>query len=258
MSADSSDPELIEIDLNADVGEGFEGDDEVLDVVTSCSIACGGHAGDHMTMVETVRLAIAKHIVVGAHPGYPDWESFGRKRGFLEGDALYDSLATQLAALAEICAEMGTILLHVKPHGALYNDAVVNQELADIVARVTLEFSSAATLIGMAGSALQQAAERHGLEFLPEGFADRAYEADGTLVPRNEPGAVHTDTIVAANQAVRIAKQNLVIVRDGSSVEVAARTLCIHGDMPGAARTARAIREALEHNEVLVRAYQIR
>ena len=247
---------MIEIDLNADVGEGFEGDDEVLDVVTSCSIACGGHAGDHMTMVETVRLAIAKHIVVGAHPGYPDRENFGRKSGYLAGDALYDSLKAQVAALAEICAPLGAILSHVKPHGALYNDAVVNQELAEIIAKVTLEFSSAATLIGMAGSALQQAAERHGLEFIPEGFVDRAYEADGTLVPRNEPGAVHTDTIVAANQAVRIAEQNLVIARDGSSVEVAARTLCIHGDTPGAARAARAVRKELERKKVLVRAYQ--
>lgn len=211
-----------------------------------------------MTMVETVRLALKHDVVIGAHPGYPDRENFGRKSGYLAGDALYDSLKAQVAALAEICAQLGAILSHVKPHGALYNDSAVNQELAEIIAKVTLEFSSCPTLMGMADSAMQIVAEQQDLNFIPEGFVDRAYASTGMLVPRGEPDAVHTDVNAATNQAAMIAETNTAIACDGSRIEVAAETLCIHGDTPGAARAARAIRKALERKKVLVRAYQNR
>lgn len=257
MSADGSAPELIEIDLNADVGEGCKSDKALLCVVTSCNVACGGHAGDDMTMAETVRLALKYDVVVGAHPGYPDRDNFGRVSGYLDGVMLVDSLKEQVASLGKICTRLGAKLSHVKPHGALYIDAITKYELADAIANVTAEISGNPALMGIAGSALQMAAERYYLEFIPEAFADRAYEADGLLVPRSEPGAVHTDMNVVVNQAVHIAEHKLVIARDGSPVDVAARTLCIHADTPGAARMACTIREALEHNEVLVRAYQI-
>lgn len=249
---------MIEIDLNADIGEGFDGDEELLGIVTSCSIACGGHAGDNVTMTETVRLALSNGVAIGAHPGYPDRENFGRTSGYLAGNELFESLTAQVATLAEICAPLGAILSHVKPHGALYNDAVDDRELADIVARVTAEAPGALALMGMAGSAMQSAARQYDIAFIAEGFADRAYAVDGTLLPRSEPGAVHTDVSVTATQAAHIVEQNKVISCDGSLIKVVAETLCIHGDTPGAAQAARAIRNILESNGVSVRAYPIR
>ena len=249
---------MIEIDLNADLGEGCGSDEELLGIVSSCNIACGGHAGDHATMIETVRLALENGVTIGAHPGYPDRENFGRESGYLKGDALYESLAAQVTTLAEICAPLGATLSHVKSHGALYNDALDDRELANIIARVTAEAPGAPTMIGMAGSAMQSAAQQHDVEFIAEGFVDRAYEADGTLVSRNEPGAIHTDLNVATTQAARIAQQGEVTARDGGVIKVAAKTLCIHGDTPGAAQAARAVHKALESNGVSVRAYPIR
>jgi len=249
---------MIEIDLNADLGEGSDGDEELLGIVTSCSIACGGHAGDNVTMTETVRHALSNGVAIGAHPGYPDRENFGRTSRYLNGNELLESLAAQVTILAEVCAPLGAILSHVKPHGALYNDAVNDREIADIVARVTAEIPSAPALIGLAGSAMQSAARQCDIQFIAEGFADRAYEVDGTLVPRSEPGAVHTDVNVTSTQAARIVEQNEVIARDGSAIEVMAETLCIHGDTLVAAQAALAIRNILESNGVSVRAYPIR
>lgn len=249
---------MIEIDLNADLGEGCDSDEELLGIVSSCSIACGGHAGDDATIVETVRLALANGVAIGAHPGYPDRKNFGRESGYLAGDALYESLTEQVTRLADICAPMGAILSHVKPHGALYNDALDDSKLANIIARVTAEAWGAPAMMGMADSAMQSAAQQRDLEFIAEGFVDRAYEVDGTLVPRSEPGAVHTDLNVATMQAARIAEQGEVTARDGSVIKIVAETLCIHGDTPGAAVAARAVRNVLESNGVSVRAYSIR
>lgn len=242
------------IDLNADLGEGCDGDEELLGIVSSANVACGGHAGDAETMAATIRLAVVNGVSVGAHPGYPDREGFGRVSGFLEGDQLYESLTGQVRALADIAAPLGARLSHVKPHGALYNDAVSNRELADIIARVTAEAPGSPALMGMAGSAMQAAAEQHELEFIAEGFVDRAYEPDGTLVPRTEPNAVHADLNVATTQALRLAQDSEVTACDGSVISVTAETLCIHGDTPGAAEAARAVRTVLESQGVEVRA----
>ncbi|MCH9693417.1 MAG: LamB/YcsF family protein [Gammaproteobacteria bacterium] len=246
------------IDLNADLGEGDAFDSELLEIVTSCNIACGGHAGDAASMAQTLHAAIANNVAAGAHPAYPDREGFGRVSGFLSGSALYESLTRQVTALADTAAQIGTRLTHVKPHGALYNDAVHNKELAEIVARITSECPGSLALVGMAGTQLESAADRHGLQFIAEAFVDRAYEADGTLVPRAEPGAVHSDLSVATTQATRLAIDGEVTARNGEVISVAADSLCIHGDTPGAADSARAVRDVLQSNGVEIRAVQKR
>lgn len=249
---------MAEIDLNADLGEGAPYDEELLTIVSSANIACGGHAGDATTMAETVRMAIANGVAVGAHPGYPDKEGFGRESGYLRGDALYESLTHQVTALADIAAELGARIEHVKPHGALYNDAVRERELADIIARVAAEAPGNPAFVGMANTELENAANAHGLAFIAEAFVDRAYESDGTLVSRKEPGAVHEELNVATTQAVRLAEEGMTTARDGTQVAVRADTLCIHGDTPGAAEKARAVRDVLESHGVVIRAKTMR
>jgi len=246
------------IDLNADLGEGDPHDEELLQIVSSANVACGGHAGDTETMVQTIRSAIANGVAIGAHPGYPDREGFGRQSGFMTGDALYESLTVQVTALADMAAQMGARLAHVKPHGALYNDAVKDSDLADIIARVTAETPGDLAFVGMANTELELAAERHGLRFIAEAFVDRAYEPDGTLVSRKEPGAVHEDMAVATTQAVRLAEDGRVTARNGDEIAVRADTLCIHGDTPGAAEKAKAVRDVLESHEVEIRAQTLR
>ena len=249
---------MTSIDLNADLGEGDPYDEELLQIVSSANVACGGHAGDVESMAQTVRSAIANGVAIGAHPGYPDRDGFGRQSGFMTGDALYESLTDQVTSLADTAAQMGARLAHVKPHGALYNDAVRARDLADIIARVTAEAPGEPAFVGMANTELELAAERHGLRFIAEAFVDRAYEPDGTLVSRKEPGAVHEDMAVATTQAVRLAEDGRVTARNGDQVDVRADTLCIHGDTPGAAEKARAVRDVLETHGVEIRAQTLR
>ena len=243
------------IDLNADLGEGDAYDEALLKIVSSCNVACGGHAGDRDSMAATVRAAMINGVSVGAHPGYPDREGFGRVSGFLAGQALYESLTEQLSTLADIAAQLGTRLTHVKPHGALYNDAISDRVLADVIARVIAELHGDAVFVGMANTELQAAADRHGLGFIAEAFVDRAYEADGTLVSRLEPGAVHGELFVITSQAVGLAEAGRVTARNGAVIEVAADTLCIHGDTPGAAEAARAVRDVLESHGIEIRSH---
>ena len=249
---------MASIDLNADLGEGDPYDEDLLRIVSSANIACGGHAGDAESMARTIRSAIANGVAVGAHPGYPDQDGFGRQSGFMQGDALYESLTDQVTALADLAAQLGARVAHVKPHGALYNDAVHDQDLADIIARVTAEAPGAPAFVGMANTELERAAKHHGLRFVAEAFVDRAYEADGTLVSRKEPGAVHENLAVATTQAVRLAEDGQVTARNGDEVSVRADTLCIHGDTPGAAEKAQAVRDVLESHGVEIRAQTLR
>ncbi|MCP4299672.1 MAG: 5-oxoprolinase subunit PxpA [Gammaproteobacteria bacterium] len=249
---------MARIDINADLGEGDPYDVELLGIVSSCNIACGGHAGDTQSMKKAVQAAIKNGVAIGAHPAYPDPKGFGRQSGFLAGDALYQSLTEQVAALQDIATQFGAQLTHVKPHGALYNDAIADRELADIIGRVTAEAPGAPKLIGMANTELQLAADRHGLVFVAEAFVDRAYEADGTLVSRSEPGAVHSVLSVATTQAVGLAVSGRVTARNGDVIDVRADTLCIHGDTPGAAEAARAVRDVLESHGVEIRAHSMR
>ncbi len=247
---------MASIDLNADLGEGDPFDEELLQIVSTCNIACGGHTGDVQSMTATVRTALVNGVAVGAHPAYPDRAGFGRTSGFLDGDALYESLSEQVRSLDDIAAQLGAKLIHVKAHGALYNDAVENSALADVIARVTAEAPGMPALVGMANTDLERAAERHGLVFIAEAFIDRAYEPDGRLVSRTEPGAVHSELAVITTQAVSLAKSGQVTSRNGDVIKVTADTLCIHGDTPGAAEKARAVRDVLENRGVEIRAVQ--
>ena len=228
------------IDLNADLGEGDAYDSELLEIVSSCNVACGGHAGDAETMRITVAAAIKNGVSIGAHPSYPDREGFGRRSGFMTGDALRDSLVTQINSLISIAAEQGVSISHVKPHGALYNDAVNDRELADAIATAIVAAVPEAAFVGLPNSELQKAAAASGLDFIGEGFIDRAYQDNGQLVPRSQPGAVHDSLELVLPQAI-----SLVDTVD---------TLCIHGDTPGAAGVAKAVRDALLEKGVQIRA----
>ncbi len=228
------------IDLNADLGEGDPYDLELLRIVSSCNIACGGHAGDEETMRVTVLFALENRVSIGAHPSYPDREGFGRRSGYLSGEELLASLTAQIGALNSIVIEAGATLSHVKPHGALYNDAVNDRELADIIARAIGATVPDAAFVGLPKSELQNAAVERGMAFVAEGFIDRAYQANGQLVPRSEPGAVHESLALVLPQAVSLVGK--------------ADTLCIHGDTPGAADVAAAVRQELEKHGVEIRA----
>ena len=245
---------MTSIDMNADLGEGAGTDAELLTIVSSCNVACGGHAGSAQTMAETISSAIANGVAVGAHPGYPDREGFGRRNHFMDGEALYESLTEQVTNLADIAASLGAELRHVKPHGALYNDAVKSPALADIIARVTAEAPNAPALVGQPDTELERAAKEHGIEFIAEGFIDRAYEPDGRLVSRSEPAAVHADINTITTQAVSLAKDQTVTARSGEIVKVRTDSLCIHGDTDGAVSAARAVRDVFEQRGINVHA----
>jgi UPF0271 protein len=251
----------VRIDLNADVGE-WTGDDParetdaaLMALVTTVNVACGAHAGDVTTMDATVELAERHGLAIGAHPGYPDREGFGRSQLDLGPDALRTTLVEQLEALAAICAARGAALTHVKPHGALYHAAATDPELAQLVARVVRDVDPRIALFGPPGSALVEAAWDAGLRGVPEGFADRAYEPDGSLRARSLPGAVHDEPEMIASQAIHLATRQGVSATDGTWIEVPATTVCLHGDTPGIVASARAVREALESVSVDVRRF---
>lgn len=233
------------IDLNADLGEGAPDDDALLGIVTSCSIACGGHAGDATSMRQTLIAARERGVAAGAHPSYPDREGFGRRGGFLSAAELSGTVVSQLAAIRGIAEEEAVKLAHVKPHGALYNDAAADAGLADALCDAVIAAAPDLALIGPPASQLEASARQRGLRYWREGFVDRAYTDRGTLAPRSEPGAVYSDPIRAAAQALSIARDGQAVAMSGKSVVVPAATLCIHGDSPGAVNMALAVRAAL-------------
>ncbi|MDH3305204.1 MAG: 5-oxoprolinase subunit PxpA [Gammaproteobacteria bacterium] len=245
---------MVSIDINADLGEGEASDADILRVVSSCNIACGGHAGDTASMQATVTAAIANGVAIGAHPSYPDREGFGRRSGFTAESDLRATLVKQIRSLSDIVSEHGAALHHVKPHGALYNDACADAELADVVAEAVLDACDGVYLVGPPNSELQLAAGRRGLPYLAEAFVDRAYLADGRLVPRAEPGAVHRSLSAIVAQAISLARDHAVTSIDGRTVSLSADTVCVHGDTPGAAEAARAVRHALEQQGIEIRA----
>jgi len=248
------------IDLNADIGEGFGAwtmgaDEALLEHVTSANVACGFHAGDPSVIDRTVALAARAGVAIGAHPSHFDLRGFGRREikaapGEVESDVLY-----QVGALAAFAFAHGASLRHVKPHGALYNQAADDPELAAGIARGAARASRELVLVGLAGSAaMRRAAEAGGLRFAAEAFVDRAYHSTGRLVARSRPGAVVSDPAAAAAAAVRLARDRVVLSIDGGELAVEADTLCLHGDNPNALGVARAVREALERAGVSVQA----
>jgi UPF0271 protein len=246
-----------QIDLNADVGESFGawrlGDDErLIPLVSSVNIACGAHAGDPSTITRTVRLAVAHGAAIGAHPGYPDLAGFGRRDLEMAPYELAATLIAQVGAVQAIASSEDATVRHVKPHGALYNRAARDEGLAAAVADAIARLDRDLLLVGLAGSALLAAGRAAGLAVLGEGFADRAYEADGSLRDRRTPGAV-LDPVAAAAQAVSIARDRCVVATDGTRVVVEADTVCVHGDGAQAVETATAVRAALEAAGIAVR-----
>ena len=246
------------IDLNADVGESAaEGPDDIdsvlVTLVTSVNVACGVHAGNPSMLRRSVRLAAAAGAAVGAHPGFADPVGFGRRELHLAPADVEDLVLYQVAALTGVARAEGVRVAHVKPHGALYNMAARDERLALAVVRAVRAIDPRLRIVGLAGSTLLSIARGEGIVALAEAFADRAYEPDGSLVPRGRAGAVLDDPEAAAAQAVRIAVDRHVRAIDGTLVKVDADTLCIHGDTPGAPDVARAVRAALERAGVEVR-----
>lgn len=235
------------IDLNCDMGElGGDIDATLMPYITSANVACGVHAGDSGTMARTIALAKAHGVAVGAHPGYDDRANFGRREMQLTPDAMANLLLYQLGAIRAMCEAQGVALTHVKPHGAMYNQAARDEALAATIAHTIRRFDARLVLFGLAGSAMLAAGQAAGLQVASEAFADRAYEADGSLQPRTMPGAIHSDPQIAARQALQIVYDRYIIAHDGSRVAVQADTLCVHGDNPNAAAALAAVRAALE------------
>lgn len=239
------------IDLNADLGEGFAvyrfpQEPALLALVTSANIACGAHAGDPMVMRETVTRAAAAGVVIGAHPGYPDREGFGRRELGATPEEISAMVVAQVGALAAVCAAAGTRLRYVKPHGALYNRAARDTAAARAMAEAVRAVDASLVLLGLDGSAMLRAGEDVGLAVAREAFVDRAYQPDGTLLPRGEPGAVLTDPAQVATRAVRMVTEHHVVAVDGTRHLVRPDSLCTHGDGPNAVELVRAVRNALE------------
>jgi len=248
----------MQIDLNADCGESYGawtlGDDvALLQYVTSANVAGGGHAGDPDVMRRTVHLARERNVAVGAHPGYPDLLGFGRRTLSMTLEQVQNSVLAQIGALAAIAHAEGVMLTHLKPHGALYNDAAINSALAEAIAQAVAAFDRNLILVGLAGSELIRAGEAAGLRVAHEAFADRRYEVDGTLRSRSLPGAVLDNPTEAASQAVQIVTQGCALTLEGKEVAIRADTLCVHGDLPGAVARAAAVRQALDDAGIMVR-----
>ena len=242
------------IDFNCDLGEGCGDDAAVVPWISSASIACGAHAGNDATMRATLRLCRDHGVAAGAHPGHDDRAHFGRRELALSADELRALLETQLRRISAIAEAEGVRLAHVKPHGALYNLAARDREVAGIIAAVVRAFDPSLVLYGLSASEATAAAEAAGLRVAHEAFAERAYDADGRLAPRGTPGAVFEGVDAALLQVRTLLHDGVVIARDGTRVPLRAETLCLHGDRPDAAEFARALRLALETEGITVEA----
>jgi UPF0271 protein len=240
----------LKMDLNCDMGELPEAiadgtQESLMASLTSVNIACGGHAGDEHTMRTTVEQALRWKLAIGAHPGYPDRANFGRLELKLPAKEIADSVYEQVRALAEVAARCGARLAHVKPHGALYNQAVCNRELAGAIAEGVARWGRDVILVGLAGSPMLDVFRGAGLAVAAEAFADRRYEPDGTLRSRKFEDALIRDPKAAAKQALGIAERGVVISVDGTEVAIDAQTICIHGDTPGSPAIAAAVAQML-------------
>jgi len=246
------------IDLNCDMGEVPEQiadgtQESLMRSITSVNIACGGHAGDERSMKTTIEQALRWNLTIGAHPGYPDRENFGRLEMNLPLNEVEESVFGQIRTLAEIAATYATAIVHVKPHGALYNQAVNKPDLARAIANGVARFSKDVILVGLAGSPMLKVFRDIGFRVAAEAFADRQYEPDGTLRNRKFADALLRNPEKAAEQAVRIARKQGVIASNGSTVPIDAQTICIHGDTPGAPQIADAVAAALQNAGIALR-----
>ncbi|MFJ6105470.1 LamB/YcsF family protein [Streptomyces sp. NPDC092359] len=248
------------IDLNADLGEGFgrwtlTDDERLLSVVTSANVACGFHAGDAATMRRVCELAAAREVRIGAQVSYRDLAGFGRRAMDVPAAELAAEVAYQIGALEVFARAAGSRVSYVKPHGALYNRVVRDGEQAAAVVAGVLLADRTLPVLGLPGSRLHEAASAAGLPVVPEAFGDRAYRADGSLLPRGEPGAVVSDPEAVVERSLALAGSGVVTAHRGGTVAVRARSLCLHGDTPGAVDLARRVRERLEAAGIRVEAF---
>lgn len=242
---------MYKVDLNSDIGESFGaykmGDDAaVMDAVTSANVACAFHAGDPLVMKKTIKNCAAKGVAVGAHPGYPDLVGFGRRNMKCTPEEEYADCLYQIGALSAFCRANGLTLQHVKPHGAMYNQAAKDPELAKAIAQAVRDFGKDVILMGLADSEFEKAAKEMGIPFAAEAFADRGYMPDGSLVPRSQPGAIIHDVDVAAKRVVRMVTEGKVEAVDGTVINFRPHSICMHGDTPEAVEMAKAVRSALQ------------
>jgi UPF0271 protein len=248
------------VDLNADLGESFGswtmGDDaSMFRIVSSANVACGFHAGDPLTMLDSCRAAFELDVRVGAHVGYRDLAGFGRRSLDMTFDELFGDVLYQLGALDGVAHAVGASVDYVKPHGALYNRIVHDPDQAEAVVAAVHAYDPGLPVLGLPGSAWLKLAEESGHPVFREAFVDRAYLPDGTLVPRSQEGAVLHDPAAVVAQAVRLATRKEVVAVDGTIVPVSADSLCIHGDTPGAVNMAAAVRAGLEEAGVEIDAF---
>lgn len=242
---------MYKIDLNSDIGESFGayrmGDDAaVMDAVTSANVACGFHAGDPLVMNKTIKNCAAKGVAVGAHPGYPDLVGFGRRNMKCTPEEEYADCLYQIGALSAFCRANGLTLQHVKPHGAMYNQAAKDPELAKAIARAVKDSGENVILMGLANSEFEKAAKEIGIPFAAEAFADRGYMPDGSLVARSQPGAIIHDVDEAAKRVVRMVTEGKVEAVDGTVINFRPQSICMHGDTPEAVEMAKTVRRELE------------
>jgi 5-oxoprolinase (ATP-hydrolysing) subunit A len=249
---------MLSIDLNCDMGEGYPYDAQILPYISSVNIACGYHAGDKETMKRTVEAALQHGVAIGAHPGYPDKENFGRidilhkKINITE---LMKVVQKQIVLLQEICQASGTAIHHVKPHGALYNRAAADEEAAQAICSAIQQANAVSILYGLSGSIMQKAAANHGLQFVSEVFADRTYQPDGTLTPRSSANALIQDTETSLQQVLSMVREGTVKTIDGQTIPIKAETICIHGDSSHAVEFAKAIHAALQDNHIALKTH---
>lgn len=248
------------IDLNCDMGESFGAyklgmDESAIKFITSANIACGWHAGSPDIMEKTVKMARDQDVAIGAHPGYPDLLGFGRRNMNCTPGEIRQYMVYQIGALQAFCVSQGARLQHVKPHGALYLTAVNDEQIARAVAEAIVSINPDlyyVALAGKKGELMAKIGEQVGLKVMYEAFPDRAYTPEGTLAPRVNPGAVITDPDEVAQRALRMAKDGVVIATDGSTIELNAQTLCVHGDTSSAVELVMTIRSQFEMNDINV------
>jgi UPF0271 protein len=234
------------IDLNCDLGEGGVHDAELMPFISSANIACGGHGGDDATMRATIRLALQHGVAIGAHPGYEDREHMGRRPMNLSPSAICDLVSRQLRRFAQIADELGATIHHVKAHGALYNQADADPHIASAIANAIRDLLPQVIVYAPPNGCIMTSAKSAGLQFRAEGFIDRRYNADGSLVPRGQPGAIIDDPTAASAQAIEMLLKRKVTSVSGSAVPIEIGTLCVHGDSESALEILRSTRLALE------------
>lgn len=244
---------IFSTDINCDMGEGCSGDAAIMPFISSASIACGYHAGDEQIMQTTVELCLKHHVAIGAHPSFSDRDNFGRKEMNLSNQEIYDLVLIQIELLDKVVKKCGTILHHVKPHGALYNMSVKDATLAKTIANAVKDFDQKLILFGLSGSYSTREAKKAGLQTASEVFADRTYQDDGNLIPRSDPNALIEDADEAVRQTLQMIKEGTVTTVSGKTIHILAETICIHGDGKHAINFAKKIHHALKKEKITIK-----